>query len=194
MSQEFNNFGYVTKKPCVICNKVKDNRLHPLFDYAICIEHFKLNPQNILKLTKNNKKKEEIMKVAVYGTLRKGQRASYVLKNANYLGTFQSEPIYLMFTPSNTYPAIKEGGYTSVTFEVYDNIDKKTLSQLDGIEGYYSKNAVNNLYNRKHIDTPFGRAIIYVYNKEIPNNPAMIESGDWVEYFKKEIKFKETYD
>lgn len=190
-SQEFNNFGYVTTTPCTICNSKRDNRLHPILLYSVCILHFKLNPQNILKLIN---KKDEKMKVAVYGTLRKGQRAHYILQDEIYLGKFESEPKYTMASIGNSFPGVKLEGNTSVTFEVYDEISLKVLEKLNQLEGYKKHGDPNNMYDRKFINTPWGKALFYVYNSNFNKNNTIITSGDWVDYHTNKLKFKETYD
>jgi gamma-glutamylcyclotransferase (GGCT)/AIG2-like uncharacterized protein YtfP len=134
------------------------------------------------------------MKVAVYGTLRKGQRSNYILSEATYLGKFESEPQYTMASIGNTYPGIKKVGNTSITFEVYDEITPKTLERLNQLEGYKTKGDPNNLYDRKTINTPWGKALYYVFNSNFNKNHTIITSGDWVDYHTTKLKFKETYD
>lgn len=130
------------------------------------------------------------MTVAVYGTLRKEGSNHPLLATGQYRGSFYSEPIYAMKSLSgNHYPGIKEGGKTSVLFEVY-RIEKKDLEALDNLEGYYGKDSKHNLYNRKIIDTPYGKAIIYLYNNDFNIANPLITTGDWIE-FKKNLILKQ---
>ena len=128
------------------------------------------------------------MKVAVYGSLRRRQSNSIILKEANYLGSFDSEPDYDMYSVNDMFPAIKEGGYTSVKMEVFE-ANRDILKRLDGLEGYRGKNDPHNYYNRSFINTPWGKALVYTYNEE-PSKHKKIDSGDWVDYLQ-QVKIKE---
>lgn len=129
------------------------------------------------------------MTVAVYGTLRKDGSNNPLLATATYRGSFRSEPIYVMKdVASGGFPGIKQGGNTSILFEVY-RVNKSDLAALDGLEGYKGKGDKNNHYNRKIINTPYGKAITYEYNRNFKVNNTLISSGDWIEY-KKDLILK----
>lgn len=120
------------------------------------------------------------MLVAVYGTLRKGQsNYKYHLEDADYLGEFQSEPIYNLYNINNVFPGLKKGGQTSITMEVYD-IDEAILEGIDRLEGY-NKDRDTNHYTRSTIVTPYGPAFTYFYESVIVDDE-IIDSGDWIEY------------
>lgn len=129
------------------------------------------------------------MKVAVYGTLRKGQSNSARLINAKYKGTFESNPEFTMKSIGDSFPGIKVGGNTSVVFEVYD-VTKEERESLDQLEGWIGHNIPSNHYNRKIIHTPWGRALTYTYNHDFKSKNTSILSGDWVEY-KQQLKIKQ---
>ena len=84
------------------------------------------------------------MNVFVYGTLKKGHWNSVILRD--------SELLFKATTVSNKYdmvdlgsfPAIIKGGGFRITGEVY-NVNKRTLQQLDALEGNGS------FYNREKI-------------------------------------------
>ncbi len=128
------------------------------------------------------------MKVAVYGTLRKRQSNSSILKDSEYLGSFESEPDYNMYSVHDVFPAITEGGYTSVKMEVF-KASRDVLKRLDGLEGYRGKNNPDNHYNRSFINTPWGKALVYTYNSDV-SRLQKIDSGDWVDYMQ-QIKIKD---
>ena len=121
------------------------------------------------------------MKVAVYGTLRKKGHNHTKLIQSTYLGKYTSEPIYSMYSIGDMFPALKLKGNTSIVFEVYE-IDMKTLKELDVLEGYKGQKHTNNHYNRRVIVTPYGRAMLYTYNRNITKVNDLIEEGDWIEY------------
>ena len=72
------------------------------------------------------------------------------------------------------FPGVLHRGDTSVQGEVYE-IDEELLSDLDRIEGYPS------LYTREEIDTPYGKAWIYIYNTgRVDRVFNVIPDGVWV--------------
>ena len=123
--------------------------------------------------------KENKNLIAVYGTLRKGQGNHKLIKDSKYLGSFESKPIFNMYSVNDAFPALRLGGITSVLFEVYE-VDFNTLKKVDGLEGYV-KDGKNNLYDRKCMYTPYGEAYFYTY-EAIPTGLKKITSGNWVEY------------
>ena len=118
-------------------------------------------------------------KVVVYGTLRKGQRNHYYLRDEKFIGEFESEPVFSLYAVS-TYPGLIQNGNTSVKMEVYE-VDELKMKQLDTLEGYSGKVSSHNLYERKNMITPFGMAKVYLYNQTYKKTP-LITSGDWVDY------------
>lgn len=121
--------------------------------------------------------------IAVYGTLRKGQSNHYNIKGAKHLGTFQSEPDFIMRAIGGlSYPGIKRKGHTSVTFEVYEINNKDMLEAVDSLEGFVSDGYQHNHYNRFDIETPWGKAIAYEYNRKFSTRHELIDNGDWVDF------------
>lgn len=120
--------------------------------------------------------KKDTKLIAVYGSLRKGFGNHHILKNANYLGEFDTEPIYDMYSLS-AFPGLVTGGNTSIKMEVYE-VDRPTLVRLNQLEGYICDDHVNNHYNRISINTPYGEAYTYTYNYSIDKR-VKVESGDW---------------
>ena len=138
--------------------------------------------------------KDETKLVAVYGSLRKGFGNHYLLKDSKYLGEYDTEPIYDMYSISS-FPGLVTGGNTSIKMEVYE-VDRPTLVRLNQLEGYICDDHVNNHYNRISINTPYGEAYTYTYNYSI-DTKVKVESGDWKtfrENLNKEIKLLHSED
>jgi len=130
---------------------------------------------------------KKIELVAVYGSLRKKLHNHHLIESSDYLGSFSSEPVYYMYD-LKSYPGIVEGGDTSILMEVY-KVDSDTMKKLNLLEGYDENNLDKkyNFYNRKEINTPYGRSYFYVYNYEIFDYKK-VECGDWHSYKNEETK------
>lgn len=115
------------------------------------------------------------MKVAVYGSLRKGLGNHYLLKDSEYLGDCPTDRMFTMKSLGG-FPAII-AGEDSVTIEVYD-VDQETFGKLDQLEGYPS------FYNRQLIDTKFGKAWIYFLAEDDGYHKDIVSHGDWKKYVK----------
>ena len=115
--------------------------------------------------------------VAVYGSLRKGMgNHDYFLGKANYLGEFQTEPIYSLYGLGG-FPGLKLNGSSSIIMEVYE-VTPLEASRIDGLEGYDKESDDNTFYDKITINTPWGEASTYLY---VPNvsEDKFVESGDW---------------
>ena len=119
--------------------------------------------------------------IFVYGTLMSGQRANYMLANADFLGKFRL-PDYGMYNLGR-YPGIKplEGG--CVWGEVY-RVNDEALERMDEYEGNGS------LYHRTAVIVTGGGRLLpvqsYVYGHEVHGFPVMAEPwgaplSDWNE-------------
>lgn len=112
-------------------------------------------------------------RVAVYGSLKKGFGNNVLLNTAEYLGTCDTSPDWTMYSLGG-FPCIVPQGDTQICIEVYD-VDQRTMNRLDMLEGYPS------FYNRRVIDTKFGKAWIY-YMDECPDyvgEEKVVEHGCW---------------
>lgn len=112
--------------------------------------------------------------VAVYGSLKKGYGNHRLLENAEYLGTTDTAPDWTMYSLGG-FPAIVPDGDTQICIEVY-NVTQREFQSLDMLEGYPS------FYNRRVIDTRFGKAWIYfMENKhdDYFNEDRVVEHGVW---------------
>jgi gamma-glutamylcyclotransferase (GGCT)/AIG2-like uncharacterized protein YtfP len=121
--------------------------------------------------------------VSCYGSLRREMsNHEYYLSNANYKGTFTTEPEYTLYSLTY-YPGLKLNGNTSVVMEVFE-VDEETLKTLNRLEGYYPGEK-STFYDRIEINTPWGKAFTYVYVNELSKD-SIVESGDWSEYKNKQ--------
>lgn len=121
--------------------------------------------------------------IAVYGTLRQGNGNHRLIENADYKGTFTTEPIYNLYNLGG-FPALKPGGKTAVVMEVY-TVNTEEARRVDGLEGY-TPGEQPYFYDKIQIETPWGQAGVYTYVKQ-PNESSLIESGDWMNRFEKPI-------
>lgn len=121
------------------------------------------------------------MLVAVYGTLRKGLSNHGLLKNAEYIGTYETLPEYKM-VDLGAYPGLLENGSTSITMEVFKVTDIE-LGSLDQLEGYDANDAEHTFYERIIINTPFGKAFTYLYKGQF-GGADIVTTGDWNDYYK----------
>ena len=118
------------------------------------------------------------IRVAVYGTLRKGESRNGVLSKSKFLGE-GILPYYLPMFDLGPYPAVVQiVGFNTKSkqtkVEVYE-IDEDTLTILDRIEGH------PNFYKRKLVKIKrHGRCWVYVLNDK--HDGVLIEGGDWCEY------------
>lgn len=123
--------------------------------------------------------------VAVYGSLRQGLHNHRLLESSNYLGDFNTEPIYSLYS-LGSYPGLKENGNTSVVMEVYE-VTEAVARNVDNLEGY-TPGGNNTFYDKISIETPWGTASVYTYVNELPQS-SLVESGDWKEFKKNALSF-----
>ena len=108
--------------------------------------------------------------VFVYGTLRKGERANYMLENSVYCGKYYLKDCAMYDLGS--YPGIKENAGEYVVGEVYLT-DSTTMKQLDRYEGEGS------LYDRKMVTACNGCETVscyaYFYRGEVDAYSRMLK-------------------
>ena len=112
-----------------------------------------------------------MIRVFVYGTLKKGFRNAYYLEDARILGEFVTGPIHSMYDFGG-YPAVSENGKTAIAGEVYD-ISEELLASIDLLESY------PDFYQRVMIETSFGGAWMYVVSEPLCAAKIKI-SGSWL--------------
>ncbi|WP_254842752.1 gamma-glutamylcyclotransferase [Bacillus sp. MRMR6] len=123
-----------------------------------------------------------MIKVFVYGTLRKGEVNHHLLRQAACMAE-QAWALGTLYDTGYGYPAMKGEANSNVYGELYE-VAEKELARLDILEDY-TEGGKDNLYERiqQTVYTDHGplQAYLYVTNKEdllkkkIPN-------GDWKEY------------
>lgn len=120
------------------------------------------------------------IKVAVYGSLRKGLHNHSYLKNAKYIGSYYSLPEYTLYS-LGSYPGLKLNGSTSVMFEVYE-VTQDEAKDIDSLEGVDYE-----LYVKQSVTTPYGKCCLYIYNKNV-DNKEVVKHGNWFEYAKVNVQ------
>jgi gamma-glutamylaminecyclotransferase len=112
------------------------------------------------------------MRLFVYGTLLSGGPSHYRLRGSPLLGVNRTEPRYALVS-LGSYPALLEGGTTSVIGEVYE-VDDRILPAIDRFEGHPL------LYQRKSVELVDGTDVnAYVLLPAQGVNAEVLESGDW---------------
>lgn len=118
--------------------------------------------------------------IAVYGTLRLNQpNYEWLLTKAKHLGTINTKPIFSLYSLGG-FPGLKENGDTSVVVDIFEVSDYEA-SRVDSLEGYEEGSNDNTFYDKIYIDTPFGKAGMYIYMGKVYEENK-IQSGDWVSY------------
>ena len=110
------------------------------------------------------------MRIFVYGSLRTKQGNSHWMTNALLLGNYNIEN-YQLYSLGHYPGAVPGEG--KVLGEVY-RIDASTLAELDALRTQGGE------YRRQLIQTPYGSAWMYVYQRSV-ENLTRIESGNWLD-------------
>ena len=132
--------------------------------------------------------------VAVYGTLRVGERNHYLLDGAEPLGTawIRGDLFTVPTAPYRpySYPALVVPGAGRVAIELYRLTDQTMLDALDLLELYIPGNDADSQYLRRMVPVldhepvpgglPITAAATYLYNGPAADLGGRIESGIWI--------------
>ena len=131
-------------------------------------------------MNKTTNLEENKMLLFSYGTLCKGYgNYDYILKgNSEFLGVFQTKPEYTLF--DGGFPIVEREGETSIKGELHYVEDLNTINRTFSLEGC-SKEQYNpqSWYDYDLIDTPYGKAVMFVMNKNKSGRSKVITTGKW---------------
>lgn len=124
--------------------------------------------------------------VAVYGTLRRGERNHRLMVGAEFLGrgAIRGRLHHMPTSTSRayTYPALVDDPAGRVVVELWRLPDRATLSRLDVLEAYDPLDEEGSEYVRYEtevVDGPVALAWAYRYNGDPAGLGDWIERGDW---------------
>ena len=125
--------------------------------------------------------------LAVYGTLRHGQRNHGLLVGARSLGVgFLAGSLYdVPRTPYRAYPypALVPTSRGRVTVELYQVVDAAVLAAIDRLEHHRPADEATSQYLRRVVEVingPVAEASAYLYNGPPDELGELIPDGDWV--------------
>lgn len=129
---------------------------------------------------------EEILRVFVYGTLKKGGRLSRPVEHDRISAVDGIVNGSMFDVGGGCYPAVIFGGNDKVNGEVHEYRNAKevlqTMDRIEGFSGEVKKRGEGNLYNRIEVDVEVNGKIVkcstYEYNHNT-DRMAQITNGVW---------------
>jgi gamma-glutamylcyclotransferase (GGCT)/AIG2-like uncharacterized protein YtfP len=117
----------------------------------------------------------KVHKLAVYGTLKRGQYNHDVLDGAKWIGA-ERVPGFVMLHHGGFPAAARFDRRCAISVEVYE-LDDKVLARCDKLEGTDS-----GFYKRIEVESPiYGTMYMYIQTPtEIPLNAKWVPCGDWL--------------
>ena len=123
--------------------------------------------------------------IAVYGTLRRGERAAldkgFYSYGVDFIG---ADRISAKMYHLGSFPGVKsvtdfDETLPTVVVEVFRIRDASIIAILDAYESYNSEQPTQGLYNRCQVETERGRtAWVYTFNGMVIEDQR-IDGGDW---------------
>ncbi|HEY6609431.1 MAG TPA: gamma-glutamylcyclotransferase family protein [Candidatus Limnocylindria bacterium] len=127
--------------------------------------------------------------LAVYGTLRRGDRNHRLIEDATFLGTGSVEGSlhHVSVSPARAYgfPVLLDGEDSRVTVELYALASPDVLDTLDALENYDAADEGGSEFLRRIVrvfDGPVDEAQIYRYNGPTDVLGEVIGGGDWLAF------------
>ena len=130
---------------------------------------------------------EPALPLAVYGTLRRGERNHSLLADATHVGDGVVAGVlhHVPAAPTRPYgfPALVAGGDGRVRVELYRLANPGHWAKLDALELYDPSDEARSEFLRRTVDVregPIDRAQIYVYHGPLDVLGDVIDTGDWI--------------
>ncbi len=114
-------------------------------------------------------------RVAVYGTLKRGERNHHLLQGAEFLGVDHLTSITLY--DLGPYPGARTEVSEGVDVELY-GVSPSTFAALDELEDFNPRARHAGNYDRRVLSTAHGPAWVYLYNHSVRGCPR-IHAGGW---------------
>lgn len=115
-----------------------------------------------------------------YGTLKKGYgNHEGRLSDAKALGEFTTESKYTLF--DGGFPVVEREGNTAVQGELYLSNNPRKIQSVFDLEGCSSQKQhdPSNWYDYDLIETPYGKAVFFVMDKDKSGRTKVLNSGKW---------------
>jgi len=137
---------------------------------------------------------DDLPVIAVYGTLRRGQRNHPLLRLATFLGTgrIQGAIHDVPRTPFRPYPypALVDGGPGDVHVELYRLTGLEMLARLDALERFDPDDVESSQYVRIQVRVaggPVERAWAYAFRGPESELGEHVAGGDWVAFTRRDL-------
>lgn len=116
------------------------------------------------------------MKIAVYGTLRKGHGNHHCLGDSPLLGTCILDGFSMVSLGG--FPAIDYDPKGQVVVEVYE-VDSEAEARCNRLEGYVPGAKEQSFYDRVPVQTHWGEAQVYIIRGVLHESYRPVPSGNW---------------